>query len=77
MRSLRALVAATVAARSSGCEYLELCTERGDLQQRVVLRAAEVDAADARIAARYLVPANASPHFADLIAHKGAENGHA
>jgi hypothetical protein len=47
--------------------FIELRTARGDLTQRVVLAARAVDAADARIAARYHVPACCSAHFAPLL----------
>lgn len=65
--SMRALVTAAVQQLAAGCEYVELQTARGDLRQLVVLRAAEIEAANQRIRTRYLVPAFASPHFADVV----------
>ena len=67
VRDLRSFVADVQAALRAGVPYVELATARGDLTQRVVLAAAGVDAADARIAARYHVPACCSAHFAALL----------
>jgi S1-C subfamily serine protease len=67
VRDLRSFVAAVQAALGAGDAFIELSTARGDLTQRVVLAAPGVDAADARIAARYHVPACCSAHFAELL----------
>ena len=67
VRDMRAFVTAVQAALASGGEFVEFATARGDLTQRLVVAAAGVAAADARVAQRYHVPAICSPHFVDLL----------
>ena len=73
VRDMRSFVAAVQAALASGGEFVELATARGDLTQRLVVAAAGVAAADARVAQRYHVPAVCSPHFVDLLPAKAAK----
>lgn len=64
---MRNLVTALQAARASGKPFIEIDTARGDLVSRVVLDAAHIAAADARIQARYHVPSLYSHHFQDIL----------
>ncbi len=67
VKDLRSFVEGVQAALSAGDAFVEIATARGDLTQRVVLEVSGCAAADARIAARYHVPARCSPHFAALL----------
>jgi len=65
--SLRDFVQQLQQLLAQGVRFVELDTSRGDLQQRIVLDAQQVKAADRRIAEQYHVPFNASTHFRDLL----------
>ncbi len=68
VRDLRSFVTAVQKLLADGVRFIELDTSRGDLCQRVVVEAAHVQAADARVMSRYHVPATCSHHFRDLLA---------
>ena len=67
VKDMTALVLAVQKALAAKQPFIEIDTSRGDLVSRVVVDATQVEAANARIQARYHVPELCSHHFRALL----------